>query len=206
MTWNWLGWLSWILAIAFFCWVIHYIRVHQLMLIAKTKKAFAPKLFWQYAGLLVVALAWLGGMLNLTFFRQIDVNNHQEARISTKYAHLQLHNHGDDYYYVLTSHSKNGQRPVISYTYWANGNRYTTNSHYGSVADGQRLITLDASSLPWDKARLKKMDRASGHAFAAEMTVRYQNTVINGLGLRANREAATYTLIRVPSAEMVYER
>ena len=40
MSWNWLGWLSWICAIAFFCYVIHYIRVKQLMLIAKTKKVF----------------------------------------------------------------------------------------------------------------------------------------------------------------------
>ena len=43
MSWNWLGWLSWICAIAFFCYVIHYIRVKQLMLIAKTKKVFQIK-------------------------------------------------------------------------------------------------------------------------------------------------------------------
>lgn len=206
MTWNWLGWLSWILAVAFFCWVIHYIRVQQLMLIAKTKKAFAPKLFWRYVVLVVIALAWLGALLHLTFFRQVAINDRQETRISMQYANLQLHNQGNDYYYVLASRSKNGQHPVVSYTYWAKGNRYTTNSRFGSVSDGQRLVTLDASTLPWNKAKLKKMDQESGHAFAATMTVCYQNTVINGLGLRANRDAATYTLIRVPSSEMVHER
>ena len=36
MTWNWLGWLLWLGALVYLCWVIHYIRVHQLMLIAKT--------------------------------------------------------------------------------------------------------------------------------------------------------------------------
>ena len=176
------------------------------MLIAKTKKAFAPKLFWRYVVLVVIALAWLGAMLHLTFFRQVAINDRQETRISMQYANLQLHNQGNDYYYVLASRSKNGQHPVVSYTYWAKGNRYTTNSRFGSVSDGQRLVTLDASTLPWNKAKLKKMDQESGHAFAATMTVRYQNTVINGLGLRANRDAATYTLIRVPSSEMVHER
>lgn len=206
MTWNWLGWLLWILAIVFFCYVIHYIRVKQLMLIAKTKKAFSPKLFWRYVGLMVVALVWIGGMMYLTFFRQVDINNHNETRLTTKYAPLQLHNKSNDYYYVLATRSKNGKRPVVSYTYWANNNRYTSNSHYGSVADGDRIISLDASTLPWDKAKLKKLDRQTGHAFAAEMTVHYTNTPLNGMGLRANHTAEVYTLLRVPSAEMVRER
>lgn len=205
MTWNWLGWLMWILAIVFFCYVIHYIRVQQLMLVAKTKKAFSPKLFGRYVGLMVISLVWLGGMMYLTFFRQVDINNHQQTSITTKYSPLQLHNSSNDYYYVLASRSQNGKHPVVSYTYWANGNRYTTNSRYGSVADGDRLITLDASSLPWDKAKLKKENRATGKAFAAEMTVHYKNTALNGMGLRANRDAVTYTLLRVPSSEMVHE-
>ncbi len=195
----------WILAIVFFCYVIHYIRVQQLMLVAKTKKAFSPKLFWRYVGLMVISLVWLGGMMYLTFFRQVDINNHQQTSITTKYSPLQLHNSSNDYYYVLASRSQNGKHPVVSYTYWANGNRYTTNSRYGSVADGDRLITLDASSLPWDKAKLKKENRATGKAFAAEMTVHYKNTALNGMGLRANRDAVTYTLLRVPSSEMVHE-
>lgn len=205
MTWNWLGWLMWILAVVFFCYVIHYIRVQQLMLVAKTKKAFSPKLFWRYVGLMVISLVWLGGMMYLTFFRQVDINNHQQTSITTKYSPLQLHNSNNDYYYVLASRSQNGKHPVVSYTYWANGNRYTTNSRYGSVADGDRLITLDASSLPWDKTKLKKENRATGKAFAAEMTVHYKNTALNGMGLRANRDAVTYTLLRVPSSEMVHE-
>lgn len=40
MNWNWLGWLLWIAAIVFMIWVTHYIRVKQLMLIAKTKRRF----------------------------------------------------------------------------------------------------------------------------------------------------------------------
>lgn len=175
------------------------------MLIAKTKKAFSPKLFWRYVGLMVVSLVWLGAMMYLTFFRQVDINNHEQTTVTTKYSPLQLHNKNDDYYYVLATRSKNGKHPVVSYTYWANGNRYTTNSRYGSVADGNRIITLDASTLPWDKARLKRENRTTGRAFAAEMTAHYKNTPLNGAGLRANRDAVTYTLLRVPSSEMVHE-
>lgn len=44
-----------------FCYVIHYIRVKQLMLIAKTKKVFKLNLVIRYVILLVVSLCWLGG-------------------------------------------------------------------------------------------------------------------------------------------------
>ncbi|MDO4903214.1 MAG: LVIS_2131 family protein [Limosilactobacillus sp.] len=205
MTWNWLGWIVWICAVAFLCWTIHYIRVQQLMLIAKTKKAFSAKLFWRYVGLLVVALVWLGGMSYLTFFRHVDIKNNNQTYISTKYKPLQLHNSKDNYYYVEAERSKNGSRPVISYTYWAEGNKITTNSRFGSVADGDRVIPLEASTLPWSRAKLAKENSATGQAFAAEMTVHYKNTVLNGLGLRANRDAFTYTLLRVPSSDMVSE-
>lgn len=206
MSWNWLGWLLWILGVVFVCYTIHYIRVQQLMLIAKTKRSFDRKLFIRYVSLLVVAVIWLGAMCYFTFFKQTDLQDHQETRITTKYYPLQLSNRSNDYYYVLATRSKTGKRPVVSYTYWSGSNRYTTNSRYGSVADGDRIIPLSISTLPWNKHRLDKEDSRTGHAFAAVMTVHYQNTPVNGLGLRANREAAAYTLIRVPSTEMVHER
>lgn len=206
MSWNWLGWLSWVCAVLFFCYVIHYIRVHQLMLIAKTKKVFDTKLVIRYIVLLVISLLWLGAMMYLTFFRPVDINNHQETRTTTTYQALQMSNKADNYYYVLATRSKSGNHPVISYTYWAGNNKYTTNSRFGSVSDGPRIISLDASVLPWDKKQLAKEDARTGSAFAAVMNVHYKNTVINGLGLKANHNAATYTLIRVPSSDMVAER
>lgn len=206
MSWNWLGWLLWILAIAFFCYVIHYIRVQQLMLIAKTKRAFDKKLFGRYVILMLVAILWLGAMSYMTFFRQVDLANNQQTRISTKYYPLQISNKKDDYYYVLATRSKGGNHPVVSYTYWSGNNKYMTTSRYGSVADGDRIIPLSISALPWNRAQLKKQDSQTGHAFAAVMSVHYRNTPLNGMGLRANRESAAYTLLRVPSAEMVVER
>ena len=206
MSWNWLGWLLWILAIVFFCYVIHYIRVQQLMLIAKTKHALDKKLFARYVALLVVALAWIGTMSYMTFFRQVDLANNQQNRISTNYYPLQISNRKDDYYYVLATRSKGGDHPVVSYTYWSGNNKYVTTSRFGYVAYGDRVIPLSISALPWNRAELKKQDAQTGHAFAAVMSVHYRNTPLNGIGLRANRESAAYTLLRVPSAEMVVER
>lgn len=206
MSWNWLGWVSWICSILFFCYVIHYIRVHQLMLIAKTKKVLESSLVVRYIILLIVSLTWLGSMLYLTFFRPVDINNHQETRTSITCQPLQMGNKSDDFYYVLATRSKSGKHPIVSYTYWAGDDKYTTNSRFGSVSDGSRIINLNASALPWDKKQLEREDAKTGHAFAAVMNVKYKNTIINGLGLKANRNAATYTLLRVPSADMVSER
>ena len=206
MSWNWLGWLLWILALAFLCYVIHYIRVQQLMLIAKTKKAFDKKLFLRYVALLAVSLIWLGAMAHATFFHRVDLGNRAEAQISTKYYALQINNRGDDYYYVLANRSKAGGHPIVSYTYWSGNNKYVTNSRFGAVADSDRIIPLNAVGLPWNKKELKKQDSRTGHAFAAVMSVRYRNTPLNGIGLRANRQSTAYTLLRVPSAEMVEQR
>lgn len=115
-------------------------------------------------------------------------------------------NKGDDFYYVLASRSNSGRHPIVSYTYWAGDEKYTTNSRYGSISDGDRLISLDASVLPWNKKQLAKADAKTGHAFAAVMDVKYKNTIINGLGLKAKRSAVTYTMLRVPSSDMIYER
>lgn len=205
MTWNWLGWILWILAIAFLVYVIHFIRVKQLMLIAKTKRRFDGKLFAQYVGLMLVAIIWLGGLISIHFFQPVDYNNQKQVWISTKYQPLEIHNTGTKFYFVKTNRSTAGKRPVVSYTYWSGSSKYTVSSRFSSVTDGARLVPLDASGLPWNQKRLAKLDRDSGHAYAAVMTAHYRNTVMNGLALRANHKAASYTAIRVLDNGMIDE-
>lgn len=195
----------WILGIAFLCFVVHYIRVKKLMLIAKTKKRFDGKLFARYVAMIVVAVLWLGGLIYLHFFQPVDYNDNGQVRLATKYQPLQLHNQGDDYYFVLTKRSTAGKRPIVSYTYWTNDSKYMVSSHFSSITDGSRLIPVEATSLPWNKQKLAKIDGTTGHAYAAVMTAYYRNTPLNGLGLRANHVASSYTLIRVPGENMVVE-
>lgn len=203
MNWNWLGWLFWLGAIVMCVFTVWYIRNHQLMLIAKTHKRFSNKLFWRYLALSIISLVWLCSMAYLTFFREIDVNNSREVTTSEKYAALQLGNTKKGFYYVVANRSKLGRHPVVSYTYWTKDAKYTTNSRYGSIADSNNYISTQAAVYPWNRHRLAKENNRTGHAFMAEMTVRYKNTPINGLGLRCRKVATTHTLLRIPGANMI---
>ncbi|KRM12424.1 LVIS_2131 family protein [Paucilactobacillus suebicus] len=201
--WNWIGALLWIVAIVYLIFVIHFIRVRQLRLIVKTKKSFAWKNFWQYAGLLVIAAAAFIMMAYFTFFRKVDYGNHNEVTISTTYRPLVLTSVKDDFYYAQAQRRDSGSHPVISYSYWTKGSKYTVSGHNASVAVGTKPMDMAASVYPWNNKELKKQDEKNGKAFVAEMSVKYKNSFINGLGMRSGRDADHYTLIRVPSTNFV---
>lgn len=206
MNWNWLGWLLWIAAFVFLFYVIHYIRVKQLMLIAKTSKRYDGKLFARYVVLVIVALVWLWCMSYLSFFRNVSYTDTSEVKTSTTYENLQLTNIKGDYYYVRVNRSDSGKRPVVSYTYWTTNSKHETSSQYGSIADSDHYISTSATAYPWNKEQLKKEDNRTNHAFAAVMTVRYKNNLLNGLGARAGHRAEEYTLIRVPASNLIYQK
>ena len=203
MSWNWLGWLLWLLALVLLGFVIHYIRVHQLMLIAKTGHRFEKGLFLKYVVLLVVALAWLGTMLYFTAFRKVALTSDQ-VTVSYSYDPLQLTNDNtNDYYYVRANHSSSGDHHVVSYTYWTTTKKVTVGAMNASIADSNDILSSAAVTYPWNESKLRKEDQATSRAFAAKITVRYKNNLINGLGLRANKEADEHTLIRVPAANLI---
>lgn len=203
MNWNWLGWLLWVGAIAFLIWVFHYIRVKQLMLIAKEKRRFDGGLFTRYVILLLVAIIWLGTMAYFSWFRTVDVDDSSQVSIHTTYHPLVLGSVNKGYYYVKANRSQGGKRAVVSYTYWTKNSRNTTNSKYGTVTVSDNYLSSAAGAYPWNKKELARLDSRSGHAFAAVMTIRYRNTLKNGLGVHVGHMADQYTLIRVPAANMV---
>ncbi len=177
------------------------------MLIAKTGKRYQGSLVVRYIILLVIALAWLWGMCYLSFFRTVDYHNQSEVSTSVKYQALQLTEIKDDYYYVKVNRSDSGKRPVVSYTYWAtNNNKYMTNSRFGSIADSSHYLSTEAAVYPWNRKALAKEDQRTNHAFAAVMTIRYKNTLLNGLGCRIHHVAEQYTLIRVPASNLIYQK
>lgn len=204
--WNWVGIILWIIVVAYLVYVIHFIRVKQLMLIVRTKKAFAWKNTWQYTGLLAVALIALVSMFYLTFFRQVDLSNKNEVEISTKYHPLVLTPIKDDFYYVQAHRGTSGDKPVVSYSYWLKHNKYTISGHNGTVVDGPVPMNVVASVYPWDLAKLKAQDTKNGKAFVAVMTIRYKQTILNGIGMRSGHVANRYTMIRVPAEGFVYHK
>lgn len=207
MNWNWLGWLLWICGTLFLLYVVHRIRVKQLMLIAKTGRRFDGRLFATYVAHLLIALVWLGGLSYLTFWRAVPVTNHQQVTTSYSYEPLQLTaGKGGNYYYVLTNYSQGGRHPVVAYTYLTGNAKKTVSARAATVTDSDRVQTTPAAPYRWDQRRLAQEGKASGHAFAATVTVRYKNTIGNGIGLHSGRVADQYTLIRVPSQLMVQAR
>lgn len=206
MNWNWLGWLLWIAAIVFMIWVTHYIRVKQLMLIAKTKRRFDKKLFARYVVLVVLAIGWLGGMAYLSFFRRVSYDDTQAVKITTEYETLQLNSQDNDYYYVIAKHAQGGTRLIVSYTYWTDNAKMTTDARGTTIVDSDRLVTGQAAGYPWNMKKLKSYDSKTGHAFVAVMTIKYRNTVLNGMGVRCGKLADTHTLIRIPAANMVDQK
>ena len=206
MTWNWLGWLLWLGALVYLCWVIHYIRVHQLMFIAKTGNRVNKTLMAKYIGFLIIALIWVGGMYYMTFNRKVDYTDQTVVKVKTNYAPLQLIATENDYYYVLGNRSEGSRHHLASYTYATATHRNTVSSHYATVVTGDNLIPNDARQYPWNQKQLTNEDNNSSHAFVAEMDVTYRNTLINGIGLRANRPAGQYTLIRIPATNFLKEQ
>ena len=206
MTWNWLGWLLWLGALVYLCWVIHYIRVHQLMLIAKTGNRLDKMLMAKYVGFLLVAFCWVGGMYYLTFARSVGYRDQAAVKVTTQYAPLQLSSAGGDYYYVLGNKSAGGKHQVASYTYATATRKNTVSARYATVVTTDELIPAEARDYPWPAARLQKEDRNTTHAFVATMDVTYRNTVLNGLGLRVNRPAGQYTLLRIPAPGLLKEQ
>lgn len=206
MSWNWLGWILWIGGIAFLVYVIHYIRVHQLMMIARDHKRFSGRLFVRYIILLAIAIAWLCTMGYFSFFRSVSYKDSSAVSIHTTYHPLVLTSAHGGYYYVVANRTQGGKKDVVSYTYWTKNAKNTTNARYGTLSASDRYLSSVAGEYPWNKQKLQQVDRSSGYAFAAVMTIRYKNTPINGLGVRAGRQADQYTLIRVPAANMIYQK
>lgn len=204
--WNFIGILLWLIAIAFLIYVIHYIRVKQLMLIVKTKKAFAWKNMITYIILLAISFAALAGMAYLSFFRDVNMNDHQQIAIKTEYKPLVITPIKGDFYYTKVDRASGGEKPVASYTYWSDSNKYTVSGHSATIAAGVNPVNSAASVYPWNKQQLKKQDQKNGKAFVAVMTTRYKPTFLNGLGVRGGHVANRYTLIRIPSGQFIYQK
>ncbi|MCQ5204043.1 LVIS_2131 family protein, partial [Mordavella massiliensis] len=108
--------------------------------------------------------------------------------------------------YVIAKHAQGGTRPIVSYTYWTDNAKMTTDARGTTIVDSDRLVTGQAAGYPWNMKKLKSYDSKTGHAFVAVMTIKYRNTVLNGMGVRCGKLADTHTLIRIPAANMVDQK
>jgi len=205
-TWNLVGMGVWLLVLIALVWMVHDMRVRRIRLIVKEHHSFSWRNFTISTIELVAWLLVFGGMSYTTFFQNV---NHLGDRVSqtTRYEPLVI-NTGDgngSSYYVTVNNSK-GNKPIQTYTYLTEGEKYQVSSTDATVSDGNKAINLPASAYKWDAKKVTKYDQRHQKAWVGVIETTYKKSFVNGLGLHAGRLADRFTLIRIPDHSFMLDQ
>lgn len=202
---NLLGIAVWVILILYLVFTIQNIRKRHLRMIVQDRKRFEGKTLAVDLVEIIVLLVAAVFMIKVTFFDNPDLSNKQAISSTTEYRPLILTTGTGKSYYVTASSAKK-TRPVQSYTFYSDGNKYTVDSHYATVVTDSKTTTVNAAMIPFNKHSLQKADNRYQRAFVAVYTATYRNNWRNGLGLHAGRLATRYYYLRVPDATFVREK
>lgn len=202
---NLLGIAIWVILILYLVFTIQNIRKRHLRMIVQDRKRFEGKTLALDLVEIIVLLAAAVFMIKITFFDNPDLNDQQIISSSTEYRPLILTTGAHKSYYVTASSAKK-TRPVQSYTFYSDGNKYAVSSRYATVVTDSKATTVNATMIPFSKRGLQKADDRYQRAFVAVYTATYRNNWRNGLGLHAGRLATRYYYLRVPDSTFVRER
>jgi len=64
-------------------------------------------------------------------------------------------------------------------------------------------FTVSGLHLNWPMKKIKKLDSKYQYAYVITVQAKYKNNFINGLGLKANRYAKEYRVLRVPARSLI---
>jgi len=197
-TWNLVGMGVWLLVLIALVWMVHDMRVRRIQLIVKEHHSFSWRNFTISTIELVAWLLVFGGMSYTTFFQNV---NHLGDRVSqtTRYEPLVINtgsSNGSAYY--VSVNNSTGKKPVQTYTYLTEGEKYEVRSTDATVSDGKKAINLPASAYKWDTQKVTKYDQRHQKAWVGVIETTYKKSFVNGIGLHAGRLANRFTLIRIP--------
>jgi len=197
-TWNLVGMGIWLLVLIALVWMVHDMRVRRIQLIVKEHHSFSWRNFTISTIELVAWLLVFGGMSYTTFFQNV---NHLGDRVSqtTRYEPLVINtgsSNGSAYY--VSVNNSTGKKPVQTYTYLTEGEKYEVRSTDATVSDGKKAINLPASAYKWDTQKVTKYDQRHQKAWVGVIETTYKKSFVNGIGLHAGRLANRFTLIRIP--------
>ncbi|KRM40339.1 hypothetical protein FC39_GL000695 [Lactobacillus hamsteri DSM 5661 = JCM 6256] len=171
-------------------------------MIIKDHKRFT----WQNALItvaeIVVFIAATWWMLGEGLFDNPDLTDQNRISSSVKYEPL-IMNTGtgnSNYVRIKAAAKKNGSQ---TYTYYSAGTKTTVSGDYASVVYGDKVNTVNAAKIPYEKKTLAKMDRQYQRAYVAIYTAEYKKNWQNGIGLHAGRIATRYYLIRIPDSSFI---
>ncbi|MFC6275149.1 LVIS_2131 family protein [Levilactobacillus tangyuanensis] len=205
-TWNLVGMGIWLLILVGLVLMVHDMRVRRLRLIVKEHRSFSWHNFTISTVELVVWLLVFGGMSATTFFQDV---NHLGTRVTetTRYEPLVINTgSGNGAAYYVTVNNSNGKKPVQTYTYLTEGEKYQVSSTDATVSAGKKAINLPASAYDWDKSKVKKYDQRHQKAWVGVIETTYKKSFVNGIGLHAGRLANRFTLIRIPDHSFMVEK
>lgn len=202
ISWNLLGILIWVVIILYLFFIIQNIRTRRIKMIIKEHKRFTWKNAVLTAVEIIVFIAAAWWMLGEGIFDNPDLTDQSRISSTVKYEPL-IMNTGtgnSNYVKIKAAAKKNGSQ---TYTYYSAGTKTTVSGDYASVVYGDKVNTVNAAKIPYEKKMLAKMDRQYQRAYVAIYTAKYKKNWQNGIGLHAGRIATRYYLIRIPDSSFI---
>ncbi|GEO65417.1 LVIS_2131 family protein [Companilactobacillus nantensis] len=202
-SWNFVGIIAWIVVIALLIFVVFNIRNRHLkILVVKKGKITGATILTDLVEILVVILA-VSGLLYTSLFTKVDLTNKNEVAVSYKYDPMivQTTNDGQGYYVKIDKKESNTATDV--YQYWINNSTYTVSSRNATISDATLPFTVSGLHLNWPMKKITKLDNKYQDAYVITVQAKYKNNFINGLGLKANRYAMEYRVLRVPARSFI---
>lgn len=202
-SWNFVGIIAWIIVIALLIFVVFNIRNRHLkILVVKKGKITWTTILTDLLEIVVVILA-VSGLLYTSLFTKVDLTNKNEVAVTYKYDPMivQTTNDGQGYYVKIDKKEANSSTEV--YHYWLNNSTYTVSSHDATISDATLPFTVSGLHLNWPVKKIQKLDSKYQSAYVITVQAKYKNNFMNGLGLRANRYAMEYRVLRVPARSFI---
>ena len=202
-SWNFVGIIAWIIVLALLIFVVFNIRNRHLkILVQQKKKITGITILTDLLEIVVVILA-VSGMLYTSLFTKVDLNDKENIAVTYKYNPMivQTTDDGQGYYVKINKQESSSSTDV--YQYWLNNSKYTVSSQNATISDATLPFTVSGLRLNWPVKKIKKLDSKYQDAYVITMQAKYKNNFKNGLGLKANRYAMEYRVLRVPASSFI---
>ncbi|AKP02910.1 MULTISPECIES: LVIS_2131 family protein [Companilactobacillus] len=202
-SWNFVGIIAWIIVIALLIFVVFNIRNRHLNILVVKKGKITWKTILTDLLEIVVIILMVSGLLYTSLFTRVDLTDKEAVSVSYKYDPMivQTTEDGQGYYVKIDKKQSNSSTDV--YQYWLNNSTYTVSSRDSTISDATLPFTVSGIHLDWPMKKIRKLDSKYQYAYVITVQAKYKNNFINGLGLKANRYAMEYRVLRVPARSFI---
>jgi len=202
-SWNFVGIIAWLVVIALLIFVVFNIRNRHLkILVEKKSKITGTTILTDLLEIVVVILA-VSGMLYTSLFTKVDLTNKNDIAVTYKYNPMIVQTTGDGQGYYVRINKKESNTATDVYQYWLNNATYNVSSQNATISDATLPFTVSGLHMNWPMKKIKQYDSKYQNAYVITVEAKYKNNFINGLGLKANRYAMEYRVLRVPARSFI---